>query len=223
MTDHDDQHKVPTAPRAPATGFTRDARMVYGFRPEEEASDQRMTVMEALARWIVDIGFVMDLPLPQNLLAANLVTPEQYPIWRASIKPPGIPAKYLENVYWGLTSDEIFQDTKFSGTLVAFISDEVTIDRRVRSNNLHQLAVVRVLVESEPPRYAMDVAMRLWNLFKTKPGFSVFRNALEETSGNRAKIRRPDCEVREAALVDEPRFIGPKQSTFRLRVKYARF
>lgn len=205
--------------RALDAGISDDAAMIYDIRPRSGANmaAARLSLSEAFARWLVAIGWTIDLPIGAAL------DPTVWPDWLSEIEEPGRKAQYLKNVFWGLTFDAIFQERSFQGTLVGFANDGGTIDRRADAGkSMHQLATVRVLVESEPPSYAMKVAMRLFDLFKVKPGFTVVRSALDGNTGLRGKIRRPDFFVREAAPLEEPSFLTDRQVSFRLRVKFAR-
>ncbi len=205
--------------RAFDAGISPDAAQIYDIQPRsgENMASPRVVLAEAFARWLVAIGWTIDLPLG----AALDVT--EFPDWLAEVNEPGRKAQYLKNVFWGLTFDAIFQERSFQGTLVSFANDGGTIDRRADAGkSMHQLATVRVLVESEPPSYVMKVAMRLFDLFKIKPGFTVVRPALDGNTGVRGKIRHPDLLVREAAPLEEPSFLTDKQVSFRLRVKFAR-
>lgn len=205
--------------RAFDAGISPAAAQIYDIQPRsaENMASPRIVLAEAFARWLVAIGWTIDLPIGAGL------DPTEFPDWLSEVGEPGRKAQYLKNVFWGLTFDAIFQDRKFQGTLVGFANDGGTIDRRADAGkSMHQLATVRILVESEPPSYAMKVAMRLFDLFKIKPGFTVVRSAVDGNTGAIGKIRLPDLLVREAAPLEEPSFLTDRQVSFRLRVKFAR-
>jgi len=224
--------KPPSQPRkrAPIAGITRDAMKVYSHRPRSNYLREPMTVAEGLARWLDAIGWVIDAPFPAAAVGTDpdQIPAEQLPLHRVEINEPGIVAEYLKNVVWGLTFEDLFSESNSVGSLVGFASDGGTVDKRVRASSLLQQSIVRVLVDSARPRTAMDVAMRLWDFFRTKPGFQVESTKLNQNNGGRVKVRRPDFTVREASVLDEPTYLAVgadedrSQVTFRLHVKYIR-
>lgn len=225
-------HTTPTRrKRAPLQGLTDDARMVYQHRPRQHYVREPMSLAEGMARWLDGIGWVIDAPFPQNAIGdiEGQVADGELPLHRLDVKEPGVPAEFMKNVFWGLTFEDLFSESGSVESLIGFSSDGGTVDSRAKSGQgLLQRAIVRVLADSVRPRTAMDVAMRLWHLFRERPGFSIQSTRLNQNNGEQVKVRRPDFSVRQAKLLDEPTFLAiggedeRSQVTFRLQVDYVR-
>lgn len=228
---HDHETRV-RRKRAPLQGLSDGARDVYQHRPRENYVREPMTIAEGFARWLDGIGWVIDAPFPIAAIGddhlSGQVSEEELPLHRLDVAEPGVPAEFMKNVFWGLTFEDLFTEAGSVESLVGFTSDGGTIDVRSRSRSLLQRTIVRVLADSVRPRKAMDVAMRLWDLFRERPGFSIQSTRLNQTTGERVKVRRPDFSVRQAKLLDEPSFLAVgsgderSQVTFRLQVDYVR-
>ena len=217
--------------RAPLQGLSRDALNVYQHRPRDNYVREPMSIAEAFAVWLDSIGWVIDAPFPQNAIGDidDQIATGELPLHRLDVKEPGVPAEFMKNVFWGLTFEDLFSESSIAESLIGFTSDGGTIDLRSRDRTLYQRSIVRVLADSLRPRTAMDVAMRLWDLFRERPGFSVQSTRLNQNNGERVQVRRPDFSVRQAKLLDEPTFLAigaegeRSQVTFRLMVDYVRF
>jgi hypothetical protein len=218
--------------RAPITGLEPDAMLVYGHRPRQNYVREPMTIPEGLARWLDQIGWVIDAPFPKHAIGDDHLSGErsedELPLYRMAVEEPGVRAEYMKNVIWGLTFADLFQEANSVESLVGFALDGATIDMRSRSKSLNQVSNVRVLVDSVRARMAMDVAMRLWDLLREQPAFSVDSTRLNPMEGGRVKARRPDLTVRRMTVLDEPSYLGTgtaserSQATFRLQVNYIR-
>lgn len=224
-------HTTPTRrKRAPLAGISDDAKMVYQHRPRQNYVREPMTIAEGLARWLDSIGWVIDAPFPTAALGDDIdqVDADEFPLHRLEINEPGVPAEFMKNVFWGLTFEDLFSESGSAESLIGFSSDGGTVSIKSRDKMLLQRTIVRVLADSVRPRTAMDVAMRLWDLFRERPGFSIQSSRLNEITGGRVKVRRPDFSVRQAKLLDEPTFLAigeegeRSQVIFRLQVDYLR-
>lgn len=185
---------------------------------------ERKTIMQGLAEFVCAIGWPVDVP-PSD--GERIAAPELIPMWWDQLFEP-IPAKLYENVFWGLTTDDLFQDREFQGTLVGFTTEGSQVDLRGRPGANQQNSLVRVLVESSPLVAAEAVAMRLWALFLGRIGFTVLSGAIDTKTGVRLTVQQTDFAVQDIKPIDEPQVIGVTdtgraQLTFRLQTKYTRF
>lgn len=228
-----DKKTPQAAKRAPITGLTPDAMKVYSHRPRRNYVFPPMTIVEGLARWLDQIGWVIDAPFPDKAIGEDHISgkrpADELPLHRLNIKEPGIVAEFQKNVTYGLTYADLFQETNDAGSLVGFALEGATVSPRARDKTLPQQSVVRVLVDSVRPRMAMDVAMRLWDFFRDRPGFSIYGTRLNQHDGSQVKVRQPDFHVRQTLVMDEPDYVsvgtGGDRSkvSFRLQVTYVRF
>jgi hypothetical protein len=209
--------------RAPAEGMDIDAIRRHRIYPRQFRI--RSTISQALAAYLVAIRFPVDVPIAPGVLA-NLPA-GQAPIPQVEIHD-FIPAEIYKNVFWGLTSDDLFQDHAYEGSLVGFLSDAGSFDLRARQDANQQVTTVEVVVDSSPARTALDTAMRVWSLFFTPIGFTVESELLDTQTGQRLKVRQPDLAVQRCVPVNEPRILervgsGRAKAGFTLMAKYTRF
>lgn len=189
-----------------------------------EIHRERKTIMQGLAEFICAIGWPVDVP-PSD--GQRIAAPELIPQWWDQLYAP-IPPLLYQNVFWGLTTDDLFQDREFQGTLIGFTTEGSQIDLRGRQGANQQASLVRVLVESAPLIAAESVAMRLWALFLGRIGFTVLSGAIDTKTGARLTVQQTDFSVQDVKPIDEPQVIGVTdtgraQLTFRLQTKYTRF
>jgi len=209
--------------RAPAQGM--DLAAIRRHRVYPRNFRIRASIAQALAIYMEAIKFPVDIPLAPGV-AANLPSGAQ-PIPVTEIHD-FIPAKMYENLFWGLTSDDLFQDRKYEGSLVGFLSDAGSFNLRGRQGANQQVTTVEVIVSSSPARTALDTAMRLWSMFLEPIGFNVESEILDSQTGQRLKVRQPDLAVQRCEPANEPRLLervgaGRAKASFRLMVKYTRF
>lgn len=185
---------------------------------------ERSTIMRGLAEWLCSIQWPVDLPPSPGLRVAD---PAQIAQWQEQITEP-IPAKLYENVFWGLTTDDLFQDRQYAGTLIGFTTEGSQVDLRGKQGANQQTSLVRVLVESAPLIAAEAAATRLWGLFLGRIGFTFSSGLIDSRTGARLPVQQPDFAVQDAKPIDEPQLIGTTdthraQFSFRLQTKYTRF
>lgn len=209
--------------RAPAQGMELDAIQRHRVYPKKFRI--RATIAQALAVYMEAIKFPVDIPLAPGVIA-NLPA-GKVPVPQVEIHD-FIPAKMYENLFWGLTSDDLFQDRDYEGSLIAFLSDAGSFNLRGRQNANQQVTTVECVVESSPARTTLDTAMRLWSMFLEPVGFSVESELLDSQTGQRLKVRQPDLAVQRCEPANEPRITervgaGRVRASFRLMVKYTRF
>lgn len=209
--------------RAPAQGMDLAAIRRHRLFPRQFRV--RASISQALAAYLVSIRFPVDIPLAPGV-AANLPA-NAVPIPVSEIKD-FIPAEIYKNVFWGLTSDDLFQDRSYEGSLVGFLSDAGSFDLRGRQGANQQITTVEVVIDSSPARTALDTAMRVWSLFLEPIGFTVESELLDTVTGQRLKVRQPDLAVQRCVPVNEPRILervgaGRVKAAFSLMVKYTRF
>lgn len=189
-----------------------------------ETYRERRTIMQGLAEWLCALRWAVDVP-PSD--GQRISAPELIPQWWDQISAP-IPAKLYENVFWGLTTDDLFQDRQYQGTLIGFTTEGSQVDLRARQGANQQTSLVRVLVESAPLIAAEGAAMRLWGLFLGRIGFTVSSGLIDTRTGARLPVQQADFAVQDVKPIDEPQLIGTTdtqraQFSFRLQTKYTRF
>lgn len=180
--------------------------------------------MQGLAEWICSLRYPVDIPPSEG---HRLAAPELIPMWWDQLTAP-VPAKLYENVFWGLTTDDLFQDREYQGTLIGFSTEGSQVDLRARQGANQQTSLVRVLVESAPLIAAEVAAMRLWALFLGRIGFTVNSGLIDTKTGVRLTVQQADFAVQDIKPIDEPQVIGTTdtqraQLAFRLQTKYTRF
>lgn len=235
-------HRTPRRVRPSVTGLERTAQQVLDIRPREDYFEAPLSLAEGLAYWLDEIGWVIDPPIPEPIrqqLLAEIALHEQDPVnnpepnipsfVKQNVSEPGVKAEFNKNVTWGLTFGELAPENDSQLSIVSFVSDGGTYQGRARGNSAFQLALVQVLVDSVRPKIAMDVAMRLFTLFRIRPGFTIHEGRRDPYSGKLRKIRLPVFSVRQALPMAEPTFaqVGVNeersQVVFRLQVKYLRY
>lgn len=218
----EDEETIEVRQRAPAEGMDVDAIKRHRFVPRNFRI--RSSIAQALANYLVSIQFPVDTPAPPGAL---LALPENKPIPQVEIHD-FIPAELYKNTFWGLTSDDLFPDRDYEGSLVGFLSDAGTFDLRGRQGANQQVTTVEVVIDSAPAATALETAMRVWSLFLEPTGFTVVSELLDTQTGKRLKVRQPDLAVQRCVPVNEPRVLervgaGRVKAAFRLMVKYTRF
>lgn len=219
----EDDETVQVAPRAPVQGMDTEAIRQTGYRPRQFRI--RNSVAYGLARYLETIRFPVDVPMSPGeaaMLPAGVV-----PVPQSEIKD-FIPAKLWENLFWGLTSDDIFGERQYQGTLVGFLTESGTFDLRGRQGANQQMAMVKVVVESSPAQLALQGAMRVWSLFLEKVGFTLESQLVDPASGQMLKVRQPDFAVQQVKPTGEPKIVervgaGRVKAEFDLVVHYTRF
>ena len=219
----EDEDTIEVRQRAPAEGM--DLKAIQRHRVYPRKFRIRASIAQALAIYMEAIRFPVDIPLAPGVAAALPVGDEPIPYTEIS---DFIPAEMYKNLFWGLTSDDLFQDRKYEGSLVGFLSDAGSFDLRGRQGANQQVTTVEVVISSSPARTALDTAMRLWSLFLEPVGFTVESELLDTQTGQRLKVRQPDLAVQRCVPANEPRIIervgsGRAKASFRLMVKYTRF
>lgn len=189
-----------------------------------ETYRERRTIMQGLAEWLCHLRWPVDVPPSDGM---RISAPSEIPQWWDQISAP-IPAKLYENVFWGLTTDDLFQDRQYAGTLIGFTTEGSQVDLRGRQGANQQTSLVRVLVESAPLVAAEAAAMRLWGLFLGRIGFTVVSGLIDTRTGARLPVQQPDFAVQDVKPIDEPQVIGATETSrvqfsFRLQTKYTRF
>lgn len=218
----ENEDTVEVRQRAPSEGMDVDAIRRHRLAPKKFRL--RASVAQALANYLVQIQFPVDIPASPGSL---LTLPNNKPIPQSEIHD-FIPAEIYKNVFWGLTSDDLFADRDYEGSLVGFLSDAGTFNLRGRQGANQQVTTVEVVIDSAPAATALETAMRVWSLFLEPIGFTVASNLLDSQTGNRLKVRQPDLAVQRCEPVNEPRVLervgaGRVKAAFRLMVKYTRF
>ena len=209
--------------RAPVQGM--DPAAIQRHRVYPRKFRIRATIAQALAVYMESIQFPVDIPLAPGVAAA--LPAGSIPIPQTEIHD-FIPAKMFENLFWGLTSDDLCHDRKYEGSLGGFLSDAGSFNLRGRQGANQQVTTVEVVVESSPARTALETAMRLWSMFLEPIGFTVESELLDTQTGQRLKVRQPDLAVQRVEPANEPRILervgsGRVKAAFRLIVKYTRF
>lgn len=218
----EDADTVEVRQKAPAEGMNVDAIRRHRLAPKNFRI--RASVAQALSNYLVQIQFPVDIPVAPGAL---LALPNNKPIPQSEIHD-FIPAELYKNTFWGLTSDDLFPDRDYEGSLVGFLSDAGTFDLRGRQGANQQVTTVEVVIDSSPAATALETAMRVWSLFLEPIGFTVASDLLDAQSGKRLKVRQPDLAVQRCVPVNEPRVLervgaGRVKAAFRLMVKYTRF
>lgn len=219
----EDFDTVQVRPRAPIQGMDPEAIRQTKYAPRKFRV--RTSIAHALALYVERVRFPVDIPVAPgvaSLLPAGKVLVPQSEI------TDFIPAAMYKNLFWGLTSDDFFQDSSYEGTVIGFLAETGNFDLRGRQGANQQVTAVEVTVESAPARTTLDAAMRLWSLFLEKIGFTVESTLVDPASGHALKVRQADLAVQQVKPIDEPRIVervgaGRTKASFRLMAHYVRF
>lgn len=187
-------------------------RTTFGLDPNIRR-EPHVTVSQAIASFVCAIQFAVERPDAERDITKN------------------IPAEIGKNTFYWLTTNEVSSEDEYKPARVVVLPDGIAHSAYTGSSTSkspQEVSAVKVQCEVAPAERAMDVALRLWDIFRSdRIGFTAERAVVTTEGDTERRSSEPSLTVHRVRAYDEPQIAeiqedGTAIAVFGLHVYHTR-